>query len=199
MLAEGQLCYLQDSDVVQYYDGSSWATLGPASAGAFVYLGGAAFTSQTAISFANDTFTSTYDYYLVMMDATADSSFSTVSLRVRTNGGSKTSLNYAGGQSLTIFNGTETNVGTSGASSFPLQGTNADGRCAWNIFVANPANASKYTKFWGTATMDPTTGASIGGLHFGGVFQVNEAHTGLSFFFSSATTGLYRVYGMSNS
>lgn len=28
-LAEGQLCYLEDSNVVQYYDGSSWATVGP--------------------------------------------------------------------------------------------------------------------------------------------------------------------------
>jgi len=30
-LAEGQLAYLEDSDVVQYYDGSSWATLGPST------------------------------------------------------------------------------------------------------------------------------------------------------------------------
>ncbi len=176
--------------------GSSWVYT---HSSGFVYLTGATFDSKTAISFANNTFTSDYDYYLVMMDATSNSSFSTVTLRVRTNGGAKTSLNYAGGSSLTIFNGTETNVGTSSTSSFPLQGTNANGRCAWNIFVANPANDSKYTKFWGTATMDPTTGASIGGLHFGGVYQVNEAHTGLSFFFSAATTGLYRVYGMSNS
>jgi len=198
-LAEGQLAYLEDSNVVQYYDGSSWATVGPASPGAFVYLGGATFSAQTTVAFANDTFTSTYDYYLVMMDAKADSVFATVSLRVRDNAGTKTGASYSGGSSLTIFNGTETNVGTGGATSYPLQGTNADGRCAWNIFVSNPASATKYTKFAGTATMDPTTGASIGGLHFGGVYQVNEAHTGLVFIFSTASTGLYRVYGMSNS
>lgn len=29
-LAEGQLCYLEDSNIVQYYDGSSWLTLAPA-------------------------------------------------------------------------------------------------------------------------------------------------------------------------
>jgi hypothetical protein len=28
-LAEGQLCYLEDSNVVQYYDGAAWATVGP--------------------------------------------------------------------------------------------------------------------------------------------------------------------------
>lgn len=29
VLAEGQLCYLESTNVVQYYDGSSWATVGP--------------------------------------------------------------------------------------------------------------------------------------------------------------------------
>lgn len=28
-LAEGQLCYIEASDVVQYYSGSAWATVGP--------------------------------------------------------------------------------------------------------------------------------------------------------------------------
>jgi hypothetical protein len=28
-LAEGQLCYLEDSNIVQYYDGAAWATLAP--------------------------------------------------------------------------------------------------------------------------------------------------------------------------
>ena len=30
-LAEGQLCYLEDSNVVQYYDGAAWATVGPSA------------------------------------------------------------------------------------------------------------------------------------------------------------------------
>jgi hypothetical protein len=32
VLAEGQLCYLESTNVVQYYDGSNWATLGPTGA-----------------------------------------------------------------------------------------------------------------------------------------------------------------------
>ena len=32
-LAEGQLCYLEDANVVQYYDGAAWATVGPSTAG----------------------------------------------------------------------------------------------------------------------------------------------------------------------
>ena len=30
-LAEGQLCYLESTNVVQYYDGAAWATVGPLS------------------------------------------------------------------------------------------------------------------------------------------------------------------------
>lgn len=32
VLAEGQLCYLESTNVVQYYDGAAWATVGPATA-----------------------------------------------------------------------------------------------------------------------------------------------------------------------
>ena len=32
-LAEGQLCYLEDSNIVQYYDGAAWATVGPTTGG----------------------------------------------------------------------------------------------------------------------------------------------------------------------
>jgi hypothetical protein len=31
VLAEGQLCYLSDSNIVQYYSGASWATVGPST------------------------------------------------------------------------------------------------------------------------------------------------------------------------
>lgn len=50
VLAEGQLCYLEDADVVQYYDGAAWATVGPASAGAVAQV------KSTTIS---DTFSTT--------------------------------------------------------------------------------------------------------------------------------------------
>ena len=50
VLAEGQLCYLSASNIVQYYDGAAWATVGPASASGVVQVKS---TSKT------DTFTMT--------------------------------------------------------------------------------------------------------------------------------------------
>ena len=57
VLAEGQLAYLEDSDVVQYYDGAAWATVGP-SAGGVVQVKSTtksdAFTT-TSVTFADIT------------------------------------------------------------------------------------------------------------------------------------------------
>lgn len=56
-LAEGQLAYLEDSNIVQYYDGAAWATLGP-STSAVVQVKSTAKTdtfSTTSTTFTNVT------------------------------------------------------------------------------------------------------------------------------------------------
>ena len=50
VLAEGQLCYLSATNVVQYYDGAAWATVGPVVSGKVL---------QVVTTFKSDTFTST--------------------------------------------------------------------------------------------------------------------------------------------
>ena len=73
-LAEGQLCYLESTNVVQYYDGATWATLAPApavsSALTFIASGSLSGTSTT---FSN-AFSATYDNYLVNINALTGSS-----------------------------------------------------------------------------------------------------------------------------
>jgi len=46
VLAEGQLCYLSSTNVVQYYDGAAWATVGPSTAGAVVQVKSATKTTS---------------------------------------------------------------------------------------------------------------------------------------------------------
>jgi hypothetical protein len=53
VLAEGQLCYLSDSNIVQYYTGSAWATVGPASSGVV----------QVKNTFKSDTFSTSSTSY----------------------------------------------------------------------------------------------------------------------------------------
>jgi len=58
VLAEGQTCYLEDANVVQYYDGAAWATVGPAAASGLV-LQIVTGTTTTAVSNSTGTFANT--------------------------------------------------------------------------------------------------------------------------------------------
>jgi hypothetical protein len=49
VLAEGQLCYLSSTNVVQYYDGAAWATVGPTASGTKI--------GQVLSAIKQDTFT----------------------------------------------------------------------------------------------------------------------------------------------
>ena len=62
VLAEGQTCYLEDANVVQYYDGAAWATVGPTAAAKVlqvlstakldIYSASGAFANITGLSVA---------------------------------------------------------------------------------------------------------------------------------------------------
>ena len=71
VLAEGQLCYLSDSNIVQYYTGAAWATVGPTTAGQVVS------TSVTARTF-NTTSSSYVDVTGLSVAITPTSATSTV-------------------------------------------------------------------------------------------------------------------------
>jgi len=58
-LAEGQLCYIEASDIVQYYTGSAWATVGPSTASGVVQVKNAG--KATAFSTTSGTFVDVTD------------------------------------------------------------------------------------------------------------------------------------------
>jgi hypothetical protein len=51
VLAEGQLCYLEDTNKVQYYDGSSWANLGSMT-NVEAFTAGGTFTPPAGVTYA---------------------------------------------------------------------------------------------------------------------------------------------------
>ena len=80
-LAEGQLCYLEDSNIVQYYDGAAWATVGPTASAFSLIVAQTAFTSAASVS-VNSCFTSTYTNYKLVLNITASSNNVGFKLRV---------------------------------------------------------------------------------------------------------------------
>lgn len=199
-LAEGQLCYLESTNVVQYYDGSNWATVGPqtvASPG-MVRITGASFTTAASVAFPNDTFTDTYRVYFVVFNILDRSTGQTVSLRVRDNSGSKSAANYTGQAAYwRAANGTNTFNNTLNATSQILGRTYVTVETI-GLYVANPTNASERTQWWGQGTLKDTSD-DPGANTIMGVYTVDEAHTGLEFFVTGTITGNYNVYGLADS
>lgn len=200
-LAEGQLCYLESTNVVQYYDGAAWATVGPATPGAFVRVGGASFSAQTSVAFANDTFTTTYKSYHVVLTLTAyPATASTITMQVRDNAGTKSAASYIGAIFGRSDSGSAQGVSTSSATSFSMGSSSASASTSpysTTFSVYNPTNSSHPTSWSGSAVgtaNDPRAGLGLGGL-----YTVAETHTGLVFSFSVAATGFYNVYGLADS
>lgn len=72
-LAEGQLCYIEASDVVQYYNGSTWATVGPAAASALTLISSTTIGSAVSSVTVSSAFSSSYDNYLILFNGGAAS------------------------------------------------------------------------------------------------------------------------------
>jgi hypothetical protein len=153
-LAEGQLCYLESTNVVQYYDGSSWATVGPTTPGGLVRISTTTATSGGTVNVTN-AFSSTYNSYMIVID---DMLYNTGGQTLTMTLGA-TSTGYYWG-SLTINYATAALTGGNGnnTSSWLLgQGDNTN-RGGAIVFVTNPNLAA--TTAYTALGIDPRTGES---------------------------------------
>jgi hypothetical protein len=190
VLAEGQFAFLEDSNSTQFYDGSSWQSVGTTPG--MVYITGAPFTAVTTFSMAAGVFTSTYKNYMVILDITSASTDYDLDTRVNSAGTPRTASNYFGGTYSVTNVGAGSSDGTNGGTLLNnfIRGTSSGGGVT--IMVYDPANASSNTAI---TTISGARFYSTGGGHY----AVNEANDGLTFLTSGANTvtGFYRVYGLS--
>jgi len=196
-LAEGQLCYLSASNIVQYYDGAAWATVGPAASSALVCVQAeTAFTASSLVS-ADSVFTSTYTNYLVKIIYTTSS---TVGLRLKLRAsGTATSTNY-NYQTLEVVNTTATAGRSASATSFLISvDTNGDFKSSIdvNIFAPQLAQATNISSFNAVSYRGAYTTPGI--LFAGGNQSASTQFDGFQFATDSpgTTTGTYTIYGYS--
>jgi hypothetical protein len=198
-LAEGQLCYLSSTNVVQYYDGAAWATVGPASAGGLVFLSGGTFTTASSVSLAANTFTATYTNYQLNINLTANTvDGNALNWRGRVSGTDDSNANYAFGLRGVRFSDGAATAGGNGTSQTSarftfMQSPFETGVVAATIFAPQLASATSYVvNSTGRGVGDPD-GALAGGGYFDNTTQFDS----LSFFPASGTiSGTYQVYGL---
>ena len=197
VLAEGQLCYLEDANVVQYYDGASFATVGPTTAGGLVLIATATPTAVADVS-VNNCFTSTYENYRIVFAATAVTGTGNLSIRLRV-GGVDTSTNYLGQRTemFTTTLSTDSNpLGTDewicGRIETVVVGT------SFAIDVFRPQTAQK-TAFIGLHTNQQATEGNVMNI-FSGIQTASTQFDGFTLRTTGTNfTGTLRVYGYANS
>jgi hypothetical protein len=137
VLAEGQLCYLSDTNIVQYYDGAAWATVGPATPGALVLVKSQAIGTTVSSVAVTDAFNATYETYKVVISgATSSSTSDALNLQL----GSTTTNYYSASVGAYYDSGTgSTNVRQSNnGSNFKFAGGITSSFVCLNIDIINP-------------------------------------------------------------
>ena len=185
-LAEGQFAYIEATDTTQYYDGSTWQTLG-ATPGLRVVKAETAFTAASSFT-ADSVFTSTYTNYLMIVNLTTVSGAGT--LQLRTGGVASTAnYNYNG---IVGSAGTLSNTYTSAGSSFSI--STVSNNVIIPIEIYGPQLAAP-TSFYAKSH----EGTSAGNQRiFSAVHNVSTAYDGIAMSFTTGT-GTYTIYGYGKS
>jgi hypothetical protein len=195
VLAEGQLCYLSSTNVVQYYDGAAWATLGPSTAGGLVCVK-AETTVTAASSFtADNIFTSSYsNYFMLMRFTTTSTAGPALQLRV---GGVSASSNYNWQQ--ISANGSTISAAryNSNSSIDVINGTNGNFPAQYSITLMSPAVATE-TNFYMNPAFSSGNFTAVRADTNWGVHTTATAYDGFEIALASGTiTATYAVYGYS--
>lgn len=188
-LAEGQMCYLESTNMIQYYDGAAWRD----SSSWGLVVPQTSFTTSSSIV-ANSIYTSQFEVYQIVFQVTS-SAGTDISFRNRVGGVSAaTNYNYqaldANGTSVTgsrVANNTSFVCGqANGAfeSSFIIRLVSPNIAKATNIFTESSYSVGAFT-------------VPIARWQYGN-HSTATAYDGFEVLPSSGTlTGTYTVWGMS--
>jgi len=193
VLAEGQLVYLEDSNIVQYYDGSSWATLGPAAASGMTLVKQQTIGSAVSSVAVTDAFSSTYDNYMILLDGGVSSTNIEIQLQL-----GATTANYSENYIYMTTDSTSiTGVNTDAGSNFPVVGYGTVNTLNARINLFGP-NTAKYTAMHFQAMRATTGGRNAVGQ---GTLRDTTQYTAFTLIASTGnmTGGVIRVYGFQNS
>ena len=194
-LAQGQLCYLEATDVVQYYDGSAWATLAPAPAvsSGLTFIAKTTLTAATQHNLTN-VFSTSYDHYVVRFsDLTCNGG---LKIRCGTAGTPDTASNYS--STGVYFDVSQRSVAANAfnASSGFLVGDSSTTIMGTFLEISSP--------FLTVETVYAVGNGSLGGSAIIGNFVVGTINTATSYtdlvlLSTGDIAGTISIYGYANS
>jgi hypothetical protein len=163
----------------------------PGTVGGLVHINTTPFTSVSAISLPNDTFSSTYDNYRIVFSAIQNTSNGVISIRMRASGSDNSTSNYASGGYFGGITSAVSRINSSGQTSIATVGPTATNRVPIILDLTNPFDSVPTLGFWQSFT------TSFGDL-FTSLFQfgANTSFDSMSFITSAGTiSGSVSAYG----
>jgi hypothetical protein len=192
VLAEGQLCYLSSTNVVQYYDGAAWATVGPASAGALTFIKSQAIVAGAVTFTMSSAFSATYENYLITIANMACSGAGN-QMRMTLNGSAGSTYSSAFfllDYSSSTVSGTVASAVATGVSF----GDQTAASTALTIYVQSPFLAK-------ATTINGTQVNTAGTRLFNGIDTNAASSTAFTITMSANTftSGTFNIYGIATS
>ena len=189
VLAEGQLCYLSSTNVVQYYDGAAWATVGPGASGGMTLLSTTTLSgATTTISSIDQTYVQLYGVIFGMTNATGNGVF-----EIAPNGITNSST-YIG---VRFESATVAATQSSGVSYRPSgngQLTRTDANNIIQFTISNYSSSTAYKAISNSMVYN----SGVNSFNGGGGFYSNTAITSLVFSNTGGnlSTGTVLLYGV---
>ena len=169
VLAEGQLCYLESTNVVQYYDGAAWASVG-ASGGMTLLSTTTLSGASTTISSINQTYVNLQIFITGMTNAT-----SAATPDIQFNGSGS---NFTGVELYNSNTSAGTGALTSTSFKFITAPTRTDANNFWGITIFNYASTTAYKGAFSVMGATRNAGGEASGSNFGYI-KTNSAISSL--------------------
>ena len=191
-LAQGQLAYIEATNVVQYYNGTAWATLAPAADAGLTLISSTTIGSAVSSIAITGAFSATYDNYRILVSINGGSTTGSLAVQL-----GATTTGYYRFSVFGDFTGTTvTGLNTSNGSNYAPGATYDTDGGHGIIDIFNPF-ASNQTGFTSSATRYNTGGIA---QFSGGYLNNTTSYTDVTFVASAGnvTGGTIKIYGYKN-
>ena len=189
---EGMVSYLQDSDTLEVYDGSTWGSIAPATTQGLTLINTTSFSAVASQSI-NDVFSATYNNYRIVCHINNTSTADGLSLRLRVSGADNTTSNYNVARVESNVSAAVNRYAT-GATSFDVNSTDDGGLAAGFVLDLQAPFVANHT-VGQISVMGQNSSASYCARMGGYVFSATTSFTGYTLFPGGGTmTGSISTY-----
>jgi hypothetical protein len=189
---EGMVSYLENTDQLEVYNGTAWASIAPASTQGLTLLQSVTFSAVASQSITS-VFSSNYRFYRIVIDATGSSAI-TLQLKFRVASDTSTGYYFSGNQISGVP--TNTNFASANVNQINFMDVTSAAPSSMVLDLFNPNIASR-TNFAGIGFI--SDGTNLSSRTLAGMQQDSTQFTGYTLLASSGTiTGTVNTYGYNN-